>query len=41
LLVANQRSDNVVTFSINPETGKLMQTEILEALPSPVCLKFL
>jgi 6-phosphogluconolactonase len=41
LLVANQRSDNIVTFSVNVETGKLMPTGIVEPLPSPVCLKFL
>jgi len=41
LLVANQRSDNIVTFTVDLETGKLRPTGIVEALPSPVCLKFL
>ena len=41
LLVANQRSDNVVVFSIDPETGRLKPTGVNEAIPSPVCLKFL
>jgi 6-phosphogluconolactonase len=40
LLVANQRSDNIVTFTVDLETGKLRPTGIVEALPSPVCLKF-
>ena len=40
LLVANQRSDSIVTFTVDLETGKLMPTGIVEALPSPVCLKF-
>jgi len=41
LLVANQRSDNVVSFSIDRETGRLKPTSIVEQIPSPVCLKFL
>lgn len=41
LLVANQRSNNVVTFRINPETGQLRPTGNNEAIPAPVCLKFL
>ncbi len=41
LLVANQRSDNVVVFSIDPGTGRLKPTGVNEAIPSPVCLKFL
>jgi 6-phosphogluconolactonase len=41
LLVANQRSDSIVTFRINSDTGKLTPASKVEALPSPVCLKFL
>ena len=41
LLVANQRSDNVVSFTIDRETGRLNPTGIVEQIPSPVCLKFL
>jgi 6-phosphogluconolactonase len=41
LLVANQDSDNVVTFRIDPETGKLIDTGIEASIPTPVCLKFL
>lgn len=40
LLVANQRSDNIVSFSINRDTGRLKPTGIVEQIPSPVCLKF-
>jgi 6-phosphogluconolactonase len=41
LLVANQNTSNVVTFRIDPQTGKLKDTGIETAIPSPVCLKFL
>jgi 6-phosphogluconolactonase len=41
LLVANQDSDNVVTFRIDPETGKLIDTGIEASIPTPVCLKIL
>jgi 6-phosphogluconolactonase len=41
LLVANQRSNNVVVFSIDPGTGRLKPTGVNEAIPSPVCLRFL
>ena len=41
LLVANQRSDNVVVFSIDPVTGRLKPSGVNEAIPSPVCLRFL
>jgi 6-phosphogluconolactonase len=42
LLVANQRSNNVVTFRIDTETGRLL-SELRgdEKIPAPVCLKFL
>ncbi len=41
LLVANQDSDNVVTFGIDPETGKLIDIGVEVNIPAPVCLKFL
>jgi 6-phosphogluconolactonase len=41
LLVANQRSDNVVIFSVDTSTGRLTPTDYIEEIPSPVCLKFL
>lgn len=41
LLVANQDTDNIVTFRINPESGILMDTGIESNVPTPVCLKFM
>jgi 6-phosphogluconolactonase len=41
LLVANQDSDNVVTFRIDQETGKLIDIGVEASMPAPVCLKFL
>jgi 6-phosphogluconolactonase len=41
LLVANQDSDTIVTFKIDPETGKLIETGIVTQSPTPACLKFL
>ena len=41
LLVANQDTDNVVTFRIDPETGKLIDIGVESNIPTPVCLKFL
>ena len=40
LLVANKDSGNVVTFRIDPKTGKLLETGIITKIPKPVCLKF-
>lgn len=40
LLVANQDSDNVVTFKIDSTTGKLKDTGIEAKIPTPVCVKF-
>ena len=40
LLVANQDSDNVVTFKIDKKTGQLIETGITTDVPTPVCLKF-
>ncbi len=40
LLVANQRSNNVVSFRIDTDTGRLSR-ETVEEIPSPVCLRFL
>jgi 6-phosphogluconolactonase len=41
LLVANQDSDNVVTFRIDQTSGKLIDIGVETTVPSPVCLKFL
>jgi len=40
LLVANQRSDSVVVFGRDPDTGRLTPMRQRIALPSPVCLRF-
>lgn len=40
LLVANQNSDNIVVFEINPETGRLVEINSQIEAPTPVCLKF-
>jgi 6-phosphogluconolactonase len=39
LLVANQRSDNIIVFSIDPVTGLLKATGKQLSVPAPVCLK--
>jgi 6-phosphogluconolactonase len=41
LLVANQDTDNVVTFRIDKETGGLIDDGMEVSVPVPVCLKFL
>lgn len=41
LLVANQDSDNIVTFKINQKTGILEDIGIETKVNTPVCLKFL
>jgi 6-phosphogluconolactonase len=41
LLVANQDSDNIVTFKIDPTSGKLIDIGISAKVPTPVCIKFL
>jgi 6-phosphogluconolactonase len=41
LLVANQGSDNIVTFRIDQATGRLIDTGLEVTVPAPVCLKFL
>ena len=38
LLAANQQSDNIVTFRVDPDSGKLQPTGHTAAVPSPVCL---
>lgn len=40
LLVANQDSDNIVTFKINSETGILEDIGLEIMVKTPVCLKF-
>ncbi|MDV3310282.1 MAG: lactonase family protein [Cyclobacteriaceae bacterium] len=41
LWVANQDSNNIVTFRVNPKTGKLTFVSDTPGIPSPVCLKML
>lgn len=41
LLVANQKSNNVVLFRIDPETGLLTPAGKTLEMPAPVCLKML
>ncbi|MNR58016.1 6-phosphogluconolactonase [compost metagenome] len=41
LLSANQNSDNIVSFRIDSETGRLIPTGNELDLTSPVCLKAL
>ncbi len=40
LLVANQKSDNIVVFRLDQKTGRLNSTGQVVPVPSPVCLKF-
>ena len=39
VLVANQDTDNIVTFKVDPKTGLLKYTGNQIKVPSPVCLK--
>lgn len=41
LLVANQNSDQIVSFRIDHKTGRLVDTGIIADVPSPVCIQFL
>jgi 6-phosphogluconolactonase len=40
LLAANQESDNIVTFRIDPATGRLSPTGDIVEAPAPVCITF-
>jgi 6-phosphogluconolactonase len=41
LLVANQDSDTIVTFRIDPLTGALQSTGQVTHVPTPVCIKMI
>jgi 6-phosphogluconolactonase len=41
LLAANEESNNIVVFKINPTTGELTPTGQVVDAPSPVCITFL
>jgi 6-phosphogluconolactonase len=40
LIVANQDSNNIVVFRIDPSTGKLIDLNQEIRIPMPVCIKF-
>jgi 6-phosphogluconolactonase len=40
LIVANQNSDSIFVYRIDPATGKLAKTSISIEVGNPVCLKF-
>jgi 6-phosphogluconolactonase len=40
LLAANQISNNVVLYKIDPSTGRLSKTETEIKVETPVCLRF-
>ena len=40
LLVANQNTNNIITFKIDNSTGKLTETGKSVTIPAPVCIKF-
>jgi 6-phosphogluconolactonase len=40
VLVANQNSNNIITFRIDQSSGKLIETGIETSVPHPGCLKF-
>jgi 6-phosphogluconolactonase len=41
LLAANQRSNNIISFRINQETGALSPAGYSIEISQPVCIKFL
>ncbi len=40
LIAANQDSDNLVVFSVDPATGKLGEAGQSVKVPAPVCVRF-
>ena len=40
LLAANQHSDTIVTFSVDPSSGALTPTGQIAHVPTPVCILF-
>jgi 6-phosphogluconolactonase len=40
MVVANQDSNNLVVFEIDPESGELIETDINIEVPTPTCLQF-
>ena len=41
LLVANQESDNIVVFKIDPASGRLTPSGQEFKVPAPVCIRFM
>jgi 6-phosphogluconolactonase len=41
LLLANQRSDNLIVFRIDPASGKLAFLHEYQNVPGPMCIKFI
>jgi 6-phosphogluconolactonase len=41
LFAANQNSDSIITFRIDPDSGQLTQVGDAVNVPSPVCIKFM
>ena len=41
LIVANQNSGNLVSFKRDTNSGKLIQVDSLDEVPTPVCIKFI
>jgi len=41
LLAANEESNTIVVFNIDPSTGSLTLTGQVAEVPSPVCIVFL
>ncbi|UII26220.1 lactonase family protein [Fulvivirga maritima] len=41
LLVANQNTNNVITYEIDDVTGELIDIGVESEIPTPVCLKFM
>jgi 6-phosphogluconolactonase len=41
LMAANQDTDNIVTFRLDPASGRLIATGIQTPAPTPVCVRVL
>jgi 6-phosphogluconolactonase len=41
LFVGNQTTNQMVTFAVDPNTGKLTATGAKTDIPKPACIKFL
>jgi 6-phosphogluconolactonase len=41
LFVGNQTTNQMVTFAVDPDTGKITPTGATTNIPKPACVKFL